>query len=389
MVNFEDTATAFITKSNAQLKKAYYMFKIVANPSLVSFGKKASAISMGLGLPIRGLVKKTVYDQFVGGENILECDETIDKLNEHNVKCLLDYSVEGKVKEEDFENTKNILIQTIKYGKNKEAIPFTVFKVTGLARFSLLEKVSRNAQLNSSEEKEWFRVQKRVEQICQTAYDVDLAVLIDAEESWIQNAIDGLAEEMIRKFNEEKVVIYNTLQMYRKDRLNYLKNQVEEANKVGYYLGVKLVRGAYMEKERERALKNNIDSPIQETKADTDRDYDAGVKYIVDNLRLGAIVAGTHNENSCKKLVDAMLERGLPKNDERVWFSQLFGMSDNLSFNLAKDGYNVVKYLPFGPVKETLPYLIRRAEENTAAAGQTSRELDLIKKEMQRRGLKS
>lgn len=389
MVNFEDTATAFITKSNAQLKKAYYMFKIVANPSLVSFGKKASAISMGLGLPIRGLVKKTVYDQFVGGENILECDETIDKLNEHNVKCLLDYSVEGKVKEEDFENTKNILIQTIKYGKNKEAIPFTVFKVTGLARFSLLEKVSRNAQLNSSEEKEWFRVQKRVEQICQTAYDVDLAVLIDAEESWIQNAIDGLAEEMIRKFNEEKVVIYNTLQMYRKDRLDYLKNQVEEANKVGYYLGVKLVRGAYMEKERERALKNNIDSPIQETKADTDRDYDAGVKYIVDNLRLGAIVAGTHNENSCKKLVDAMLERGLPKNDERVWFSQLFGMSDNLSFNLAKDGYNVVKYLPFGPVKETLPYLIRRAEENTAAAGQTSRELDLIKKEMQRRGLKS
>lgn len=389
MVNFEDTATAFITKSNAQLKKAYYMFKIVANPSLVGFGKKASAISMGLGLPIRGLVKKTVYDQFVGGENILECDETIDKLNEHNVKCLLDYSVEGKVKEEDFENTKNILIQTIKYGKNKEAIPFTVFKVTGLARFSLLEKVSRNAQLNSSEEKEWFRVQKRVEQICQTAYDVDLAVLIDAEESWIQNAIDGLAEEMIRKFNEEKVVIYNTLQMYRKDRLDYLKNQVEEANKVGYYLGVKLVRGAYMEKERERALKDNIDSPIQETKADTDRDYDAGVKYIVDNLRLGAIVAGTHNENSCKKLVDAMLERGLPKNDERVWFSQLFGMSDNLSFNLAKDGYNVVKYLPFGPVKETLPYLIRRAEENTAAAGQTSRELDLIKKEMQRRGLKS
>ena len=300
MVNFEDTATAFITKSNAQLKKAYYMFKIVANPSLVSFGKKASAISMGLGLPIRGLVKKTVYDQFVGGENILECDETIDKLNEHNVKCLLDYSVEGKVKEEDFENTKNILIQTIKYGKNKEAIPFTVFKVTGLARFSLLEKVSRNAQLNSSEEKEWFRVQKRVEQICQTAYDVDLAVLIDAEESWIQNAIDGLAEEMIRKFNEEKVVIYNTLQMYRKDRLNYLKNQVEEANKVGYYLGVKLVRGAYMEKERERALKNNIDSPIQETKADTDRDYDAGVKYIVDNLRLGAIVAGTHNETAAK-----------------------------------------------------------------------------------------
>lgn len=387
MVNFEDTATAFVTKSNSQLKKAYYMFKLVANPSLVQFGKRASAFSLSLGLPIKGIVKKTVYDQFVGGENILECDLTIDKLNKHNVKCLLDYSVEGKVREEDFENTKNILIKTIQYGKNKEAIPFTVFKVTGLARFALLEKVSKNQALNSNEEKEWFRVQKRVEQICQTAYNVDLAVLIDAEESWIQNAIDGLAEEMIRKFNEEKVVIFNTLQMYRKDRLYYLKDRVEEANKIGYHLGVKLVRGAYMEKERERAAKNNMDSPIQNTKADSDNDYDTGVKYIIDHLRLGALVAGTHNEQSCRKLVQAMLDRGLAKNDERVWFSQLFGMSDNLSFNLAKDGYNVVKYLPFGPVKETLPYLIRRAEENTAAAGQTSRELDLIKKEMKRRGL--
>lgn len=387
MVNFEDTATAFITKSNSQLKKAYYMFKLVANPSLVSFGKKASAFSMSLGLPIKGIVKKTVYDQFVGGENILECDPTIDKLNEHNVKCLLDYSVEGKVREEDFENTKNILIQTIQYGKNKEGIPFTVFKVTGLARFALLEKISKNQNLNTNEEKEWFRVQKRVEQICQTAYDVDLAVLIDAEESWIQNAIDGIAEEMIRKFNEEKVVIYNTLQMYRHDRLDYLKKQIEEANKIGYHLGVKLVRGAYMEKEREKASRNNLDSPIQKTKADTDHDYDEAVKYIVNHLRLGALVAGTHNEQSCKKLVQAMLDRGLAINDERVWFSQLYGMSDNLSFNLAKEGYNVVKYLPFGPVKETLPYLIRRAEENTAAAGQTSRELDLIKKEMTRRGI--
>lgn len=387
MVNFEDTATAFVTKSNSQLKKAYYMFKLVANPSLVQFGKRASAFSLSLGLPIKGIVKKTVYDQFVGGENILECDLTIDKLNEHNVKCLLDYSVEGKVKEEDFENTKNILIKTIQYGKNKEAIPFTVFKVTGLARFALLEKVSKKTALNTNEEKEWFRVQKRVEQICQIAYDVDLAVLIDAEESWIQNAIDGLGEEMIRKFNEEKVVIYNTLQMYRKDRLDYLKEQVEEANKIGYHLGVKLVRGAYMEKERERASKNNMESPIQNTKADSDTDYDEGVKYIIDHLRLGALVAGTHNEQSCEKLVQAMLDRGLAKNDERVWFSQLFGMSDNLSFNLAKEGYNVVKYLPFGPVKETLPYLIRRAEENTAAAGQTSRELDLIKREMKRRGL--
>lgn len=389
MVNFEDTATAFITKSDAQLKRAYYMFKLVANPGLVKFGKRATAFSLKLGLPIRGAVKSTVYDQFVGGENILECDKTIDKLNEHNVKCLLDYSVEGKERELDFEQTKNVLIETILYGKKKDAIPFTVFKVTGLARFGLLEKVSAKKPLTTSEEEEWFRAQKRIESICQAAHDNNLAVLIDAEESWIQDAIDGIAEEMIRKFNEEKVIIFNTLQMYRWDRLDYLIKQVEEANKVGYHLGVKLVRGAYMEKERERAHNMGYKSPIQPDKASSDRDYDEGVKYIVNNLRLGAIVAGTHNEESCRKLVEALAERGLAKNDDRIWFSQLYGMSDNLSFNLAKAGYNVVKYLPFGPVKDTLPYLIRRAEENTSAAGQTSRELLLIEKEMKRRGLRS
>lgn len=389
MVNFEDTATAFITKSNAQLKKAYYMFKLVANPSLVSFGKRASAFSLRLGLPIKTAVKKTVYDQFVGGENILECDTNIDQLFEHNVKCLLDYSIEGKVSELDFEQTKNVLIETILYGKSKEAIPFTVFKVTGLGRFALLEKVTSNKNLSPKEAEEWFRVQKRVESICQVAYDNDLGVLIDAEESWIQGAIDGIAEAMIRKFNEEKVVIFNTLQMYRWDRLEYLKQQVAEANKIGYHLGVKLVRGAYMEKERDRAGEMSYPSPIQKNKEAADNDYNEGVNYIVNNLRLGALVAGTHNQESCSKLVQAMLDRGLAINDKRIWFSQLYGMSDHLSFNLAKAGYNVVKYLPFGPVKETLPYLIRRAEENTAAAGQTSRELSLIVTEMKRRGIRS
>ena len=387
MVNFEDTATAFVTKSDAQLKRAYYMFKLVASPGLVKFGKRATAISLKLGLPIKGAVKRTVYEQFVGGETIAECNTTVEKLHRHGVKCLLDYSIEGKESERDFELTKAKLIETILFGKSKEAIPFTVFKVTGLARFSLLEKVSADNKLSEKEDKEWFRAQKRIESICQAAYDNDLSVLIDAEESWIQPAIDNLAEAMIRKFNEEKVVIFNTLQMYRWDRLEYLKKQVELANEVGYHLGVKLVRGAYMEKERERAREMDYPSPIQPDKASSDRDYDEGVNYIINNLRLGALVAGTHNEESCKKLVNSMKERGLAKNDERVWFSQLYGMSDNLSFNLAKEGYNVVKYLPFGPVKETLPYLIRRAEENTSAAGQTNRELLLIEKEMKRRGL--
>lgn len=387
MVNFNDTATAFVTKSNAQLKRAYYMFKLVANPKMVSFGKRATAFSLKLGLPIKGAVKKTVYEQFVGGETIVECATTIDRLNKHNVKCLLDYSIEGKESERDFELTKRQLIDTIVFGAKKEAIPFTVFKVTGLARFSLLEKVSTGSELSVAESEEWFRAQKRVESICQAAYENDLSVLIDAEESWIQDAIDKIAENMIRKYNEERVVIFNTLQMYRWDRLDYLKNQVEKANSVGYHLGVKLVRGAYMEKERERAQQMNYKSPIQLNKQASDNDYNSGVEYIINNLMLGALVAGTHNEESCQKLIDVMRERGLAKNDERVWFSQLYGMSDNLSFNLAKDGYNVVKYLPFGPVKETLPYLIRRAEENTSAAGQTNRELLLIEKEIKRRNI--
>ncbi len=387
MVDFNDTATAFITKSNAQLKRAYYMFKMVANPKMVSFGKRATAFSLRLGLPIKGAIKKTVYDQFVGGETIHECAATIDRLNRHHVKCLLDYSVEGKESERDFELTKKRLIDTIVFGSKNEAIPFTVFKVTGLARFGLLEKVSSGKELNEKESKEWYRAQKRVESICQAAYENELSVLIDAEESWIQNAIDGIAEAMIRKYNEERVIIFNTLQMYRWDRLDYLKEQIEQANAVGYHLGVKLVRGAYMEKERERALEMGYKSPIQPTKDASDADYDSSVEYIINNLRLGALVAGTHNEESCKRLIQSMRTRGLAKNDDRVWFSQLYGMSDNLSFNLAKGGYNVVKYLPFGPVKETLPYLIRRAEENTSAAGQTGRELQLIEQEMKRRKL--
>ncbi len=262
-----------------------------------------------------------------------------------------------------------------------------MFKVTGVARFALLEKISASLPLTEAEEAEWQRAKARVQQICQHAYDHKLSIMIDAEESWIQLAIDQLAEEMIALFNTEKVVVYNTLQMYRIDRLDFLKEARQKASEGGYYLGVKLVRGAYMEKERERAKEKGYESPIQPDKEASDRDYDAGVQFVVEHLDHMSLVAGSHNENSAQKLVDLMQEHGLESNDPRLWFSQLYGMSDNLSFNLAHEGYNVVKYLPFGPIIETLPYLIRRAEENTSAAGQTGRELALIKKELERRGI--
>ncbi|MEQ9261656.1 MAG: proline dehydrogenase family protein [Owenweeksia sp.] len=387
MINFDDTATAFVTKSNAQLRKAFYMFKMVGNSSLVALGKKATAFSMALGLPIKGLVKRTVYDQFVGGETIEECETIIELLYRYNVKSLLDYSVEGKETEADFEHTKNRLIDTIRFGGAHKAVPFAVFKVTGLARFALLEKVSEGKLLSEEETEEWLKAKERVKEVCQQAHDHKIAVLVDAEESWIQKAIDDLAEEMIRHYNRERVIVFNTLQMYRVDRLEYLRTLVDLANKENFYLGVKLVRGAYMEKERDRARQMGYPSPIQPDKAASDRDYDAGVAYVVENLEKGRLVAGNHNQDSCRKLADLMVEKDIPKDDPRIWFSQLYGMSDNLSFNLAKEGYNVVKYLPFGPVKDTLPYLIRRAEENSSASGQTSRELMLIQKEMRRRGI--
>lgn len=387
MINFDDTATAFITRSNAQLKKAFWMFKMVASPRLVSLGKSATSIARALGLPIKGLIKNTVYDQFVGGENIEECEEVINLMYKYNVRSLLDYSIEGKETEADFESTKSRLIETIKFGSNHEAVPFAVFKVTGLARFALLEKVSNEEILTEKETQEWLKAKARVKDVCQAAHEHGLPILVDAEETWIQSAIDMLAEEMIEHYNREKVIVFNTLQMYRTDRLQYLKDLVDRANEKNFYLGVKLVRGAYMEKERERAREMGYPSPIQPDKISSDRNFDAGVAYVVENLEKGRLVAGSHNEESCRKLASLMEEKNIAKGDTRIWFSQLYGMSDNLSFNLAKEGYNVVKYLPFGPVKDTLPYLIRRAEENTSASGQTGRELLLIQKEMQRRGI--
>lgn len=387
MLDFNDTKTAFILKSDNQLRKAYWLFRLVANSSLVGLGRWASNMAIRLGLPIRTVVKQTVYDQFVGGETIEECKEIIDQLREHGVSALLDFAVEGKETEADFNTTKDQIVDSVKFAAEYPGVPFGVFKMTGVAAFHLLEKYSSGIPFSELEARAWERAKMRVEEICFTANKFGLRIMIDAEETWIQKAIDDLTIEMMERFNRDRVVVINTLQMYRRDRLNFLKESLAQSKEKGYYYGAKFVRGAYMEKERERAKARGYEDPIHPTKDESDRSYNEGIAYLLNHIDTAMLIAGSHNEESARLLAEKADRKGLERNDPRIWFSQLYGMSDNLSFNLAKEGYNVVKYLPFGPVNETLPYLIRRAEENTSAAGQTSRELSLIKKEMKRRGI--
>lgn len=384
-LNFQDTKTAFADKSNAELKEKYRLFKMMNSPLLTGFGTSAAQIALRLGLPVKGLIKSTVFKQFCGGETIEECQPTIDKLGESNIGTILDYSIEGKSEEAVFDSTKNEIYRTVTRAKEDEAIPFAVFKVTGLARFELLEKVSSDKELFVGEQEEWDKAKARVEELCEYAHSLEQPVFIDAEESWIQDAIDALATEMMEKYNKEKPIIYNTIQLYRHDRLEFLKKSREAAKAGGYLLAVKLVRGAYMEKERERAEEMDYPSPIQPNKEATDRDFNAALEYCIENVEGVAFVAGTHNEESIQRLAQLMHKHNLEPAHPHINFSQLYGMSDNLSYILAKNGYCVSKYVPYGPVKDTIPYLIRRAQENTSVVGQMSRELELISRELKRR----
>lgn len=386
MISFENTEIAFQSKTNAQLKRAYLLFKIISFPIIVKIGKILTPIALKLHLPIKGLIKSTIFSQFCGGESISECSSTINNLGKYGVGTILDYSVEGQESLEEVENTVNEIIKTIERGANDPNIPFAVFKVTGVASFSLLEKVSLDIPLSEKEQKEFQEIEERVERICQRAYACNLPVFIDAEESWIQKAIDDLAFKMMCKFNSERAIVYNTIQMYRWDRLKFLKASLDEAKNHSFVYGVKLVRGAYMEKERLRAEKLGYKSPIQETKEDTDKDFNSALEFICENHTYFALCAGTHNENSSMLLTHLMEKQGLSATNNRFYFAQLLGMSDHISFNLANAKYNVAKYVPYGPVKEVLPYLLRRADENTSVAGQTGRELSLIQKEKKRRG---
>lgn len=384
-LNFQDTSVAFADKSNSELREKYWLFKLLNSPLLNDLGTKAAEVGLSLHLPIKGLLKRTIFRQFCGGETIEECEPVIESLGESHIGTILDYSIEGRSEEEDFERTKEEIIRTIERAKSDDRIPFAVFKVSGIAPLGTLEKVSTGIELTEKGKWKWERIQRRVNNICAYAHSLSQAVFIDAEESWIQNAIDSLAAEAMEKYNREKPIIYNTIQLYRSDRLAFLKASHRQAKEKGYILAVKLVRGAYMEKERARAEQMNYPSPIQPDKAASDRDYNAALEYCLDNVNEIAFVAGTHNEKSVLQLSQMLDEKGIPHNHPHVFFSQLYGMSDNLSYILAKNDYNVSKYVPYGPVKDTLPYLIRRAQENTSVVGQVSRELDLIDKELKRR----
>ena len=386
-LDFQDTATAFADKTNTQLREKYWLFRTMNASTLVNFGTTITNFALSFHLPVKTLIKKTIFRQFCGGETIEECEPTIKNLGESNIGAILDFSVEGKSEEEDFGATKAETLRTIERAKSDDRIPFAVFKVTGIAPLGTLEKISSNRELTEKGEWKWERIQRRVNIICESAFNNNQPVFIDAEDSWIQNAIDQLATTAMEKYNREKPIVFNTIQLYRHDRLEFLKKSHEKAKQVGYILAVKLVRGAYMEKERERAEKMGYPSPIHIDKAATDRDYNAAIEYCFENIADIAFVAGTHNEESVQTLAKLMHDKGISPNHPHIFFSQLFGMSDNLSYILADNNYNVSKYLPYGPVKDTIPYLIRRAKENTSVMGHVSRELDLISKELKRRKL--
>jgi proline dehydrogenase len=386
-LNFEDTEIAFRNKSNAELNASYLLFKVISSNFLTKVGPPVTNFFLNIGLPIKSVIKATIFKQFCGGETIAECESTIAQLGAVNVGTILDYSVEGEEEEEVFDFTCAEIIRTIERAAGDTRVPITVFKVTGIGRFGLLEKIDAKTSLTVAEEEEFARVKRRCEKICRTAFEKGVPVMIDAEESWIQETVDDLAMEMMRLFNKERVLIYNTYQLYRHDKLADLKADHLIASNSGYLLGVKMVRGAYMEKERARAEKMGYQSPIQPDKAATDLDFNASLNYCVENIEQIGFVCGTHNEDSCKLLAQLIDKHQISHNHPHVYFAQLLGMSDNLSFNLSDSNYNVAKYVPYGPVKAVMPYLFRRAQENTSIAGQTSRELNLIQTEKKRRRL--
>jgi proline dehydrogenase len=385
-VSFEDTSVAFSYKSDAALKKANSIFSIVNHPWVSSLAIGTVKLALALRLPVEGIIKRTAFDHFCGGVSIDSCDDEIATLSKYGVGTILDFSVEGEHSDDGFDETMRETLRTIeKAQQNRGALPFCVFKPSGIASSELLAKVHRGDALTPEEQSSFERVRGRVDTICGRAFGAEIRVLIDAEHSWTQDAVDALAHEMMQKYNRDRAIVFNTYQLYRTASLPNLKRALAGAKERGFRLGAKLVRGAYMEIERERAASMGYPDPIQPDKEACDRAFDEGLEFCVDNIDHLDVVCGSHNERSNLHLATLMKKRGLSSDDPRVWFAQLYGMSDNISFNLAKAGYRVAKYLPYGPVRSVMPYLFRRAAENTSVAGQSSRELVLIRKELERR----
>ena len=381
----DNTKNGFTLKSDFELRKAYFLFKIISNKTLTNLGKTLLEVALKLRLPILFIIRGTVFEQFCSGETLDESFDTVKKLNNKNVKSYLHYSVEGLENESSYDLSLNEVLSSITFVAEKPILDFTVFKPTAIANTKILKKVSSNESLDVKEKLLYDKSLDRFDKICNLAFKKDVRVLVDAEESWIQDAIDEIVLTMMMKYNKEKAIVYNTSQMYRHDRLNYLETLYEAALRNNFFLGIKLVRGAYIEKENKRAKRNNYLSPICRSKELTDQNFNNGASYILSNLNKFSLFSGTHNEESIYKIINIMETNNINKDDANIWFGQLYGMSDNITFNLASEGFNVIKYLPYGPIKEVIPYLIRRADENTSVKGQTSRELELIRTELKRR----
>lgn len=397
-ISFDNTEYAFAYKSDQELKKASFLFSSMGYQGLVKLGTRITPWAIRVGLPIKGLIRNTIFQQFVGGETLDETAKVADKLEAFGVKVILDYGVEGKEGEENFDHACEEFIRVIQYAATQPNMPFMSIKVTGFARFSLLEKLDAAATaksgyeglvhtevLNDEEKAEWQRVVGRMQKIIGAAATNKIGVLVDAEETWIQDPVDAITMQMMEQYNRERAVVFNTIQLYRQDRLQFLKDSFAQADQKGFILGVKVVRGAYMEKERKRALELGYPSPIQPGKEASDRDYNAGLAFCINHLDKISLIVASHNEYSNLYAVELLDNKRIPHNHPHIHFSQLYGMSDNITFNLARAGLSVSKYLPFGPIKDVIPYLMRRAQENSSVAGQTGRELGLIKKEMKRR----
>lgn len=383
---FNDTKVAFADKTDAQLKKAYWMFKMIEQPSLTKVGTSVLNFTVHHNFPfVGGIVKNTLFEQFCGGETREESMKVVKQLFKRGVGSIFDYSIEGKEDEETFDAVCKEIKDIVRFSIGNPAIPFIVFKPTAFGRIDLYEAVGKNAELTSSQKEEWERVVKRFDEVCKLCHENDKKVMVDAEETWMQDAADHLCEEMMEKYNQEKPIVWNTIQMYRTGRLEYMESHLQRAKEKGYFIGYKIVRGAYMEKERSRASEKGYPDPIQPNKEASDKNYNAGIDFVMNHLDKVSAFFGTHNEISSELVMDKMKAKNLENGNPHVYFGQLYGMSDNITFYLSDKGYNATKYLPYGPVKDVVPYLTRRAQENTSVAGQTGRELGLIKKELERR----
>ncbi len=385
MLSFENTEIAFRYKSKSDLQRARLLFSTIAHPGLVKLSKSLTYFALSLHIPVSWAIKPTLYKHFVGGITLAECEKTVKLLSKYKVKSILDYSVEGGKDQKAMQRTLDETLRSVIHAAKHPDIPFSVFKPTAFASQKVLTLASENKNIDAETAKAIQFFRDSVEKLCHTAWENDIPIMIDAEDSWYQPFVDQVVTEMSEKYNTQKAIVYNTLQMYRTDRLEFLEEALRKAEKGNYFLGMKFVRGAYMEKERKRAEEMGYPSPIQPDKAATDRNYDAGIAFSVAHIDRISVFNGSHNENSNRVLTEIMEKQGLARNDDRIWFSQLYGMSDHISFNLADEGYNVAKYIPYGPVRNILPYLLRRAEENTSIAGQTGRELGLLEKERNRR----